>query len=707
MKIRIWGSRGSIAAPLTPAQITQKIVQAIHHLPDEIDRADRAAVRAYVASLAALQRGTAGGNTTCVEVQAGGKTFIIDAGTGIRELGLQLMKGPCGRGQGELHILFTHAHWDHIQGFPFFNPAYVAGNRIFIYSVHDLQQALGDQQRFLNFPVAMSIMDAHIEFVRLREGESFQIGDVCLNTIRNAHPGDSYAYRFEDGHSAFVFASDSEYKDLANGSVQPYLTFFKEADALIFDAQYTLNEGWLKEDWGHSSAMIGVDMALAAGVKLLVLFHHDPTYDDVMLEEVVAAAEAYRDEIAGESGLQIQIAYEGLVLDLAPAGGMAERGQDGHGAPILVSTRVFDEKSVQRVAESLLVVGHGKVRKTRIIDLSHVETLTTASLKQLVQLQHAEDRLPLILAAPSSSAMRVIELGGFSDFFAIYPTVEAAQAAVIARESAHLPGQVLGRRYLIERILAERRMGVVLGAVDQEQGDQVAIRIIDPAFSDQALDRLFAHRDRLLQAHHPNLLRIHDLAREKHAAYIVEDYHGGPTLEDYLAGYPQGLPLARGMAIALQIIAGLAYAHQQGIVHSNLGAEKIFVGEERIQIGGMALGHLEGRFNLMEVPLLRQDPAYLAPEQILAQPINERSDLYALGVILYQLFTARLPFSGQESEILQAHLLQTPDEPRTLNDEIPPALNALILRLMAKRAVDRYESAAALAELLGALALER
>jgi len=425
---------------------------------------------------------------------------------------------------------------------------------------------LVDQQRFLNFPVPTSIMAASFEFITLAEGEPLNIGNVRINNIRNAHPGDSYGYRFEDEYSSFVFASDSEYKELANGSVQPHLAFFKDADALIFDAQYSLNEGWIKEDWGHSSALIGVDMALAAGVKRLLLFHHDPEYDDALLQEMCSAAEAYRDEIAPLSALEVLIAYEGMALDLTPDGAVGTQPGKRKRAPILVSTRVFDEQSVQRVADSLLLYGAETTSKSRIIDLSRVETLTTASLKQLVQLQHEDDRLPLILAAPSPSAMRVIELGGFSDFFAIYPTVEAAQAAVAARESAQLPGQVLGNRYLIERVLADRRMGAVLGAVDQQQGIKVAVRIIDPAFSDEALDRLFIHRDHLIQADHPNLLRIHDLAREEHSTYLVEDYHSGPTLETFLLAYPDGVSLDKGMAIALEIVAGLAYAHDQGIV---------------------------------------------------------------------------------------------------------------------------------------------
>ena len=153
-----------------------KICQAIYGMPD-IDTTNIEAVRHYVSGLPPLLRGTAGGNTSCVEVRTGGETFVIDAGTGLRRLGLELMKGPCGHGQGVLHIIFSHHHWDHIQGFPFFAPGYVPGNRLIIYSVHDLRSALIDQQRFLNFPVPLSvIMRANLEFVKLQVGEPFAVG---------------------------------------------------------------------------------------------------------------------------------------------------------------------------------------------------------------------------------------------------------------------------------------------------------------------------------------------------------------------------------------------------------------------------------------------------------------------------------------------------------------------------------------------------
>ncbi len=708
MKVKIWGCRGSTPAPLKPQQVEEKIVRAIFEMPD-IDTGDESAVRSYVRGLDALDRGTAGGNTTCVEVQAGGATLVIDAGTGIRELGLELMKGPFGRGEGEMHLFFSHPHWDHIQGFPFFIPAYIPGNRIVIYSVHDLQKALVEQQRFLNFPVPMSSMEASIEYVGLEVGQPFTVGDVRVNSICNVHPGDSYGYRIEDDHSTFVFASDSEFKHLDDASVRPHIAFFEKADALIFDAQYTLGEGWVKEDWGHSSAMIGVEMALAASVGRLILFHHDPTNDDTVLQRIRADAQAYRDELGGHEALDIIVAYEGLELDLAPASAVGEafRGREQASgpkiAPILVSTEIFDEQSVQQVADKLVVLDEQVAGKGRIIDLAQVETLTTASLKQLVELQNEQGQAPLVLAAPSPSALRVIELGGFLEFFAIYPTVEAAQTAVAARERARLPGHVLGKRYLIERVAAEGRMGAVLIAGDQQTEGTVAIRIIDPAYSEEKMQRLFSQRDVLLAADHPNLLPVIDLAIEEEIAYLVERYHPGKTLETLLQEHPEGLPFDRAMEIALAVVAGIVHVHGLGIVHGNLKTDKIYIDGDRIQVGGIALGRLDEGLNLLEAPRLRQVVAYLAPEQVIGRPIDARTDLYALGVILYQLFSGVCPFDGNEREVLQAHLDLKPPPPRYYQGQISPSLDHLILKLLAKSPAHRYSSAAQVQRILLAL----
>jgi phosphoribosyl 1,2-cyclic phosphodiesterase/anti-anti-sigma regulatory factor len=447
MKIKFWGVRGSTPSPLKSNAIEEKLFEAILGMPD-VDTNDPQAVRAYINSLPPLQRGTAGGNTACVEIQTGNETIIIDAGSGLRDLGLELMKGPCGRGQGTIHFLFSHAHWDHIQGFPFFVPAVVPGNRIIIYSVHDLNAALRDQQRPLNFPVPLTHMQADIEFKTIQPEKPFSIGQLRINTIENAHPGKAYSYRLEDQHNVFVHASDIEFKKLDEITLQPYLEFFRDADVLNFDAQYTLQDVWHhKIDWGHSSAMIGVDLARAAGVKKLILFHHDPAYSDAQLQEIQVAAASYQAQYDNRPACEIIVAYEGLTLDLTPVEAVNFKlSADGRSA-ILTPATLFDETGVAQLLKQVSDLESQDPSTRSIIDLSRIERLTTASLKALVTTDLARLGETTVVVTPSTTVQQVIELAGFGDFFAIYPTIEAALAARQAREPLNLPGQRINARY--------------------------------------------------------------------------------------------------------------------------------------------------------------------------------------------------------------------------------------------------------------------
>jgi len=705
MKIKIWGARGSVPSPLRPEVVEEKICQAIQAvlgLPD-IERSGMEAIRAYVRELPPLLRGTAGGNTPCVEIQAGRDTLIVDAGTGLYELGLELTKGPCGRGQGTLHLLISHLHWDHIQGFLMFDPAFVPGNRILIYGIHDLQAALDAQQRLPNWPVSLSDMPARIEFIPLQAGQSFSIGNVRINTIQNSHPGDSYSYRFEDQHSVFVYASDVEYKQLDDASVQPHIEFFRNADALIFDAQYTLREAWQKVGWGHSSAMIGVDLARAAGVKKLLLFHHDPTYSDAQLQEIQSTAVAYQAQDTTRPTCEVIVAYEGLALDLTPPGAVALQLTPDGEAAILIPTSVFDERGVDQLAQQLARLAEQAPPSSSIIDLSHTETLTTASLKSLVALRQERKDAPIVLAAPSNSVRRVITLGGYADFFAIYPSVEAALAAAQAREALNLPGHVIKERYQIEHKVGEGPLSTVLKATDTYLNRTVALKILSPAFSEETVNRFMRQAQQIIDLDQRNIVRVFDWDNDRGYSFRVEEFMAGQTLQDLLAdsdlarGRPaQGqppLPTDTGLDIALDIARALEYAHSRGVIHSDLKPENVFLTADGAKLSDFGLGHLEEGRNLLDGPLLFLTPSYLAPEQILGQLLDGRTDLYALGVMLYQLLTGHLPFEGSDREVLQAHLRQAPRPPRELNPQISLALEHLILKLLAKNPNDRFASA--------------
>lgn len=692
MKIRIWGTRGSVPAPLKPEEIEDKIFHAIYGMPN-IDTHDVEAVWDHISELPFLIRGTAGGNTSCIEVQSGNETIIIDAGSGIRDLGLELMKGPCGRGQGTIHLLFSHAHWDHVQGFPFFRPAFVSGNRLFIYSIHNMRQALKDQQRSLNFPVPLEYMQADIQFVPLKAGQPFNIGKIRLNSILNPHPGDAYSYRFEDEHSVFVYASDAEYKQLDDASVQPHIEFFRNADALIFDAQYTLKEAWLKVDWGHSSAMIGVDLARAARVKRLILFHHDPTYSDAQLLEIQSTAIAYQAQDPTRPICEILVAYEGLTLDLTPPGAVELQLMPDQETAVLTPTSVFDERGVDRLVQQLSSLSEQGSYSGSIIDLSQVETLTTASLKLLVALRREGENAPIVLAGPSDSALRVIKLGGYEDFFAIYPSVDVALSALRARKALNLPGQLIAGRYQIEKKIGNGQLGTVVKAIDTKHNRPVALKVLSPAFSVETIDRIMRQAQQLISLEHRSLVKIYDVDRDGDIAFIVEELMDEPTLDELLTGGSPYLSADQALDIALDITLALEYIHSRGITHGDLKPQNVFITEYGAKLSDIGLGRLEEGRNLQNAPILHLTAAYLAPEQILGQALDARTDLYALGVILYQMFAQRLPFQGTDKEVMHAHLHEAPHPPRNFTPHISPSLEHLILKLLVKNPNARYASA--------------
>jgi phosphoribosyl 1,2-cyclic phosphodiesterase/anti-anti-sigma regulatory factor len=561
MKIKFWGARGSLPSPIQPEVIEEKICQAIWGMP-EIDVSDMDAVRAYVRSLPLLHRRTAGGNTSCVEIQSGSDNIIIDAGSGIRELGYHLMKGPCGRGEGRLHLLFTHCHWDHIQGFPFFVPAFIPGNRIFIYSIHDVEAALLGQQEAPYFPVPTSYLRAKLEFTRLEPEQSFSIGKVAITIIENAHPGRAYSYRFQTQHSVYVHASDAEYKKLDDAHVKPYIQFFQDADALVFDAQYTLREAWQKVDWGHSSAMIGVELARKAGVKKLIFFHHDPTYSDEELLKMLATAQDYQMQDTSLLMCELIVAHEGLELDLMPP-----EAVDVHlDGDVTILTPFNGRHGFDHLAQQLQSMDK---EGASVIDLSQVETLTIASLQDMVALSQSRQDGPIVLAAPSNAIQQVIRLAGYLDYFPIYTSVEAALTAVQTREALNLPGQIIGRRYQIQNKLNEDAITAVLQAVDTWTDETVAVKIINPAFSRETIERVMRQSPQLTALEFPHIVDIVAWEKEGDLSFIVEAYIDTPSLQDLL-DRKEVISPDNALEIALDLTQTLEYVHSRGLIHSDL-----------------------------------------------------------------------------------------------------------------------------------------
>ena len=305
MKVRFWGVRGSIPSP-------------------------GASTIRY------------GGDTTCIEMKVGTETIIFDAGSGIRPLGLKLM----GEAQGEtikIHLFITHTHWDHIQGFPFFVPAFIPNNHIMIYGAdHEaktLPELFSGQMKREYFPIPIVAMGAELDFIPISEG-TLEIGDIEVSSMFVNHPSMAFAYRVNyNGHSV-VFGGDHEpYNNMLSYSKIAYQVdgkqldieengkekfsklldkklalFCQDADLLIFDTAYTLDLYPQREGWGHSYPEYAVQIANMSGIKRLALTHHDPTDTD---DKVDAKVEHTRKFIkASKLGIECFAAQAGLELDI-------------------------------------------------------------------------------------------------------------------------------------------------------------------------------------------------------------------------------------------------------------------------------------------------------------------------------------------------------------------------------------------------------
>ncbi len=255
-----------------------------------------------------------GGNTSCLELRADGEHVVLDAGSGLRMLGLELAEEFKDRPL-DLTLLLTHTHWDHIQGFPFFTPAYESRNNIRILGYEgarsSLQAALQVQMESPYFPVSFQQLPGNISIEEVREF-SFSIGKLRVQAARTRHPGFALGYRIETSAGSVCYVPDHE--SGPGEGPGPIGGIIAGADVLVMDAQYTPEEYASKVGWGHGCMDEVVRVACEAGVKRLYLFHHDPAHDDEMIEQMVGRAR----ELASEYPIEIDAAREGEHVVLKP-----------------------------------------------------------------------------------------------------------------------------------------------------------------------------------------------------------------------------------------------------------------------------------------------------------------------------------------------------------------------------------------------------
>ncbi len=288
MRLRFWGTRGSIPTP-------------------------------------GLQTAIFGGNTSCVELRAkDGTTLVLDCGTGIRLLGLDMLSRPRPH---RIHLLIGHTHWDHIQGFPFFTPAFLPGTELNIYGSIAFQRSLEDslsgQMQYSYFPVKLQELPSRIHYTELEEG-FFRIGQVLVETQYLNHTAPTIAYRITCDGARVAYVTDHEPFWNSPGPLfdhpgdQRHIKFLKDADLVIHDAQYTSEEYSTKLAWGHSPAEYVTDIAMAAGAARLALFHHDPEHDDDTIKRI-QDTQRERASAAGSS-LDVFAAAEGMELEIIGKG---------------------------------------------------------------------------------------------------------------------------------------------------------------------------------------------------------------------------------------------------------------------------------------------------------------------------------------------------------------------------------------------------
>jgi phosphoribosyl 1,2-cyclic phosphodiesterase len=325
MRVKFWGTRGSIATPGPATTIY-------------------------------------GGNTSCVELRCGNEILIFDAGTGIRPLGLELMSEFAGK-PITVHVFISHTHWDHIQGFPFFVPAYVPQTTVHLYGSTGqgvpLEKVLRGQMDADYFPVALGDLSAAIQ-VHEFKGKPFQIGDATVEAFYLNHPGMTLGYRVTHGGKSFVYATDNEpyqetlehlgerphvpqtnaaddkkkatrsarlrlfarqrsinldsSRDFGRRLDREFVDFISGADLYIGEAQYTDEEYPARIGWGHSSITATVDVAIEAHVRSLAFFHHDPLHDDKAVEAMFETAQ----QLIKQRGAALECfpAREGQVIEL-------------------------------------------------------------------------------------------------------------------------------------------------------------------------------------------------------------------------------------------------------------------------------------------------------------------------------------------------------------------------------------------------------
>lgn len=317
MQIRMWGVRGSLATPLSTPLLREK-AEALLAEATPADLADAVSIKAYLDK--SPHAWTYGGNTSCVEVGLGDATLVLDAGTGLRGLGLQLASdGRLAKADHGLHLLFTHFHWDHICGFPFFGPLYVPGRKIDVWSGRsDAERLLKVQMGDAHFPVKWEMLKSQVTCHQIPEDSPVQVGGAEVKILPLIHPDKAYGYRITAGGRSVCYLTDTEVSKNPNRVSEDYANFVDGADVVIVDAMYGFLEYHDKVNFGHSTIFNFIDFFKDTDLGELVIFHHDPMASDPAVSKLCTDAQRYAELVAPGARWRISAASEGQTWDLPP-----------------------------------------------------------------------------------------------------------------------------------------------------------------------------------------------------------------------------------------------------------------------------------------------------------------------------------------------------------------------------------------------------
>ncbi len=296
MKCKLWGVRGSLPRPETPANSFHRFKAVVTEaLSRNLKVAD---LDGFLRQCGPVGVGGFGGHTSCFEVRQGETQLVIDCGSGLKELGMELLRGPCGKGQGVVHIYFTHFHWDHLIGLPFFIPIFIPGNQINFYAVHsDLERVVRTLFQKPFFPLDFNNLESDIRFHSLEPRKEYHLGGLSLTPYLLDHPDPCWGLKISDGTHSLAHCVDTEARRITEVELGPDAPLYKGIDLMIFDAQYSLLEVIDKIHWGHAVASLGLDIALREKIKQVLFVHHDPYATDEKIQEGIVQTRSYYNSL--------------------------------------------------------------------------------------------------------------------------------------------------------------------------------------------------------------------------------------------------------------------------------------------------------------------------------------------------------------------------------------------------------------------------